>query len=402
MNLFQVFKGWLKWSLSDLFYSGIPRRKPKELSSQSGVNLVGYIQAEMGLGEALRNTARALSNERIPFLVRTLDIKLLNRQENYSLDNYTRNYCDNPINLIGINPDLLYRIPSWLNYEEWTGRYNVGYWFWELENFPKPWRYARHIVDEVWVNTEFVANSVRQIHPNVYKIPFAVEFDSPRSCFNRDYFGLPPSDFIFLFSYDFNSSEVRKNPGAVIEAFQRAFRDSSEKVSLVVKSINGEANQQALKKLKSSLCDDFRIKWVDGYLTTDEMRGLLNMVNVYVSLHRSEGLGLGMAESMYLGKPVIATDYSGNREFMNPDNSCMIPYTLVPVNAGEYPYHEGQYWADPNIDIAATWMKRLVNEPDLSAKIGARASEYMRSKHSLSVMGSAILDRVKAIRQRSV
>lgn len=394
MEVLYRLKAWLKWSLSDLFYQCVPRHSDCKLGVRPGVNLIGYANADMGLGEALRNTALALQDVDTPFLVRKLDVPLLNRQQNRSLDPYVVDYCDYAINLIGINPDLLYRIPLWLGYGEWARRYNVGYWFWELANFPLQWRYACHIVDEVWVNTEFVADSVRQVHNRVFKIPFAVAFDAPDVRFNRQYFNLPESGFVFLFSYDFNSSAIRKNPQAVVEAFRRAFSDPVVSACLVVKSMNGDQNPEALAELKASLRDDSRITFVDDYLSTDEMRGLLNTADAYVSLHRAEGLGLGMAESMYLGKPVIATAYSGNMEFMSADNACLVPFTLTPVNPGEYPYNSGQVWADPDTAAAAAWMVRLANEPALSGEVGARAAAYMRQYHSREVMGCAIKERI--------
>ena len=390
-------KAWLKWTLSDWFYKCAPRRHPKKADGSGGVNLIGYAHAEMGLGEALRNTALALEDAQIPFLVRKLDVQLLNRQENRSLDAYVRDYCAYRINMIGVNPDLLYRIPGWLGYDEWAKRYNIGYWFWELANFPEEWRYAEHLVEEVWVNTDFVAKAVAPRFPKVVKIPFAVGFEDPSPHYNRRYFGLPESGFLFLFSYDFNSSSARKNPRAVIDAFKLAFPDRSTPVSLVVKSINGEQNPEALGWLKASLCDDPRIAFVDDYLSTDDMRGLLNTADAYMSLHRSEGLGLGMAESMYLGKPVIATAYSGNMEFMNAENACLVPYELIPVAAGEYPYHRGQWWAKPDISAAAAWMVRLVHDPDLRRDISNRAAADMRQYHSREVMGQAIRARIAEI-----
>lgn len=397
MQAYARVKAWLKWFASDLFYRWVPRRLPSSSTVCPGVNLIGFAHAEMGLGEALRNTAWALDYAHIPFIVRKLNISLLNRQENRSLQHLVGSKCRYEINCIGINPDLLYRLPFWISYTEWGGRYNVGYWFWELPNFPQAWRYACHLVDEVWVNTDFVANAVRQAHKKVHKIPFAIDFDTPDAVFNRQYFQLPEKGFIFLFSYDFNSSFARKNPQAVIEAFRMAFPDTSAEVCLVVKSINGEQNQKALADLKALLCNDARINFVDEYLSTEEMRGLLNTADVYVSLHRSEGLGLGMAESMYLGKPVIGTAYSGNMEFMNSENSCLVPFKLIPVKAGEYPFHKGQQWADPDISAAAAWMIRLESEPDLIQAIGQRASAYMRQHHARDVMGRAIQARVAEI-----
>lgn len=390
-------KAWLKWMLCDWFYLCVPRRTSGAKDFQPGVNLIGYAHAEMGLGEALRNSALALEDAQIPFLVRKLDVQLLNRQENRTLDPYVRDYCAYRINMIGINPDLLYRIPGWLEYSEWARRYNIGYWFWELANFPEEWRYAEHLVEEVWVNTDFVAKAVAQRFAKVVKIPFAVGFEDPSPRFNRPYFGLPQSGFLFLFSYDFNSSTARKNPQAVIEAFKLAFPHKDAAVCLVVKSINGEQNPEALSRLKASLCDDPRIAFVDDYLSTDEMRGLLNTADTYVSLHCSEGLGLGMAESMYLGKPVIATAYSGNMEFMNAENACLVPYELISVAAGEYPYHRGQLWAKPDIPAAAAWMVRLVHEPDLRRDISNRAAADMRQYHSRKVMGQAIRARIAEI-----
>lgn len=392
--------GWIKQrikgALATLFFRYAPRFRAVNLHP-FGVNLIGYAHAEMGLGEALRNTAQALKFVGIPFLVRRLNISLLNRQENQSLQRFVAPHCSYGINCIGINPDLLYRLPLWLSYEEWGKRYNVAYWFWELPNFPEPWRYACHLVDEVWVNTEFVANAVRQVHGCVHKIPFAIEFDTPNARFNRQYFGLPDTGFIFLFSYDFNSSSARKNPKAVIEAFSCAFPDRNTRIRLVVKTINGEQNPEALKCLKASLDDDPRIFFVEGYLTTEEMRGLLNTADAYVSLHRSEGLGLGMAESMYLGKPVIGTAYSGNMEFMNIENACLVKFRLIPVAAGDYPYHSGQVWAEPDITEAAAWMLRLADEPELCVEIGHHAAAYMRKFHSREVMGQAIRTRITEI-----
>jgi glycosyltransferase involved in cell wall biosynthesis len=390
-------KAWFKWSLSDLFFRWVQRHAADKSARYPGVNLVGYAHAEMGLGEALRNTARALEDVQMPFLVRKLDVPLLNRQDNRALDPYVVDYCTYGVNLIGINPDLMYRIPVWLSYNEWARRYNIGYWFWELANFPAPWRYACRMVDEVWVNTDFVADAVRQVHDRVVKMPFAVAFDTPAPIYDRRYYGLPEGGTHFLFSYDLNSSTARKNPGDVIRAFHQAFPAGDEPVVLVVKLINGEQSPAALDALNQSLQHDHRICLIDRYLTTDEMRGLLNTADCYVSLHRAEGLGLGMAESMFQGKPVIATAYSGNMEFMNSENSCLVPYKLIPVASGEYPYHQGQKWAEPDIYAAAAWMARLVKEPDLRMTIGQRAAAYMRKHHARDVMGRAIQARLVEI-----
>jgi glycosyltransferase involved in cell wall biosynthesis len=378
-----------------IFYSCAPRLKHKVKNYQKGINLIGYIQAEMGLGEVLRNLMGAIAISKIPFLIRKTVFPLKNRQFT-DIKFALEERCKYQVNVIGINPDLLYRLPFWLKYEEWGKRFNVGYWFWELENFPKEWSYASSIIDEVWVNTDFVANSVRQVHPNVFKVPFSIDFPAPNNHFNREYFNLPKFGKLFLFSYDFNSSAARKNPEGVISAFKQAFT-GIEDAFLVIKSINGENNTARFLEIKTALSDDLRIIWIDEYLASDEMRGLISVIDCYISLHRSEGLGLGMAESMYLGKPVIATAYSGNLEFMNAENSFLVPYQMVPVQKGEYLFGRNQRWAEPDIDVAAYFMRNLYDNPKLGMEIGLAASKYIKRYHSKEVSSKAILERYDAI-----
>jgi glycosyltransferase involved in cell wall biosynthesis len=392
--LFQA-KQLIKKIIAKIFYSCAPRLKHKVKNYQKGINLIGYIQAEMGLGEVLRNLMGAIAISKIPFLIRKTVFPLKNRQFT-DIKFALEERCKYQVNVIGINPDLLYRLPFWLKYEEWGKRFNVGYWFWELENFPKEWSYASSIIDEVWVNTDFVANSVRQVHPNVFKVPFSIDFPAPNNHFNREYFNLPKFGKLFLFSYDFNSSAARKNPEGVVSAFKQAFT-GIEDAFLVIKSINGENNTARFLEIKTALSDDLRIIWIDEYLASDEMRGLISVIDCYISLHRSEGLGLGMAESMYLGKPVIATAYSGNLEFMNAENSFLVPYQMVPVQKGEYLFGRNQRWAEPDIDVAAYFMRNLYDNPKLGMEIGLAASKYIKRYHSKEVSSKAILERYDAI-----
>jgi glycosyltransferase involved in cell wall biosynthesis len=142
--------------------------------------------------------------------------------------------------------------------------------------------------------------------------------------YTRSEFGLPDDRFLFLFSFDFNSFAARKNPEATIRAFQRAFAPSRRDVGLVIKSINGRNKPEGMRTMRDLIGSDDRIAIVDEFFSRDEVSGLQSVVDAYVSLHRAEGLGLGLAESMYLGKPVIGTRYSGNLEFMDDANSCLV------------------------------------------------------------------------------
>ena len=192
-------------------------------------------------------------------------------------------------------------------------------------------------VDEVWVATDFIRAAVQRATTKpVTKIPTPVVPRVERA-YRRADFGLPDDRFLFLFSFDFNAYSVRKNPEAVLAAFRRAFPPGRNDVGLVVKSINGRNRPDDLARIEALIAGDQRITLIDRRFTRDEVFGLQQVVDSYVSLHRAEGLGLGLAESMYFGKPMIGTRYSGNLEFMNAQNSCLVDFDLIPVPPGNYP-----------------------------------------------------------------
>ena len=396
-SIFIVFKANLKQFLLRLFFTGIPRRRPSLKNKPMGLNLIGYYQGDLGLGEALRYVAKAIERASIPFLVRHFHAPLQSSQNNNSLNSFLAPYCKYPINCIAVNPDLLYFLPKWVSFSEWARRYNIGYWFWELENFPDKWLYAIPLIDEIWVNSEFMANTMRKVHPQVVKIPFAVEFQKPSNKFTKKYFDLPKDSFVFLTSFDFQSSIARKNPQAAIDAFLEAFPLPNNNSYIVIKSINGHLHPQAFQQLELQALNHPHVLLMDRQLSSEEMRGLLQCVDCYVSLHRSEGLGLGMAEAMYLGKPVIATAYSGNLEFMNEGNACLVSYSKIAVSDGEYLDQKNQVWADPNIHEASQYMQKIFNDFEFRNQLGNAAQKWMQEHHSFTVMGTAIADRIRKI-----
>lgn len=378
------------YRFANVGFSMISRSRPNLAGEKLGVNFIGYSKGEFGLGQAMRSMAFAAKAALIPLVVRQFQVRITSKQSNTALDADVCDRCQYPINLICINPDMLYRLPLWVTYPEWTKTYNIGYWFWELENFPDAWQYATHMVDEIWVATEFIAQAMRKTGKKVVKIPFPLEFDLPPEHMNKEYFGLSPKEFTFIFSFDFNSVSERKNPQATIKAFKRAFPQGDHSVRLILKTMNGSHYSQLKKNLEALIDKDPRIEIRDGHLTQDEMRGLIRSSDCYISLHRAEGLGLGLAEAMYMGKPTIATGYSGNIEFMNFTNSILVPYTLVPIPAGAYPNGKDQMWAEPNIAIAAEKMWQIAFDNAFKEKLGHSAAVYMREQHSYIKVGKVI------------
>ncbi|MEP7181739.1 MAG: SEC-C metal-binding domain-containing protein [Betaproteobacteria bacterium] len=346
-----------------------------------GVDLVGFAFGEFGLGENLRAFAMACIDGGIPFGVKDVDMRLKTRQADRSIAVHIEDALTHRCAVFCLNPDMMKPIRGLVLDGAAAGRYNVGYWFWELEQVPREWRFALDDVDEIWVATEFVADAMRGATPKpVVKIPTPIKVTLSRP-YTRAEFGLPDGRFLFLFSFDFNSFSARKNPEGGIAAFKRAFGPARRSVGLVIKSINGAGNPEKMRALRDLIGGDTRIAIVDGFMSRDQVSGLQSVVDAYVSLHRAEGLGLGLAESMYQGKPVIGTRYSGNLEFMDDDNSCLVDCTLVPIRKGEYLYDDERFrWADPDVGQAARWMQRLVDDAGFRTRIAARGRHDIRTR----------------------
>jgi hypothetical protein len=203
---------------------------------------------------------------------------------------------------------------------------------------------------------------------------------------------------MFLFMFDFFSILERKNPLGLIRAFRQAFA-SGEGPTLVLKTINGGKRLNDLERLRASAADRPDILVIDEYYTSEQKNALLGLCDCYVSLHRSEGLGLTMAEAMGLGKPVIATGYSGNLHFMTGENSYLVDYAMSSVPADCYPYPKGSVWADPNLEHAAELMCRVYADRDEASARAARGRQHILTRHNVEISTAALTTRLEAIRR---
>ncbi|MEO7934889.1 MAG: glycosyltransferase [Dokdonella sp.] len=417
----------INWScrfrLALYFYAAIPERTRSRVRSQleriaarsgadapvsirhneTGINLVGYAHGEFGVAEILRRHAYALQGGGVPFVVIDFDTGVASRQDDRSMQRYLSQKCRYSVNVFCINADQMLIAHRQLGDEVFAGRYNIGCWFWELEKFPDQWQDAIEIVDEIWVTSPFVRNAIAACTDKpVHIVPVALGVDLPEQ-FSRSQFGLSEGVFLCLFSFDFNSFFTRKNPEGAIAAFRKAFADGRRDVRLLIKTSNGKRFPEALKYLVDVAAEDDRIEVRDGFLDRSEMWALQACCDCYLSLHRSEGLGLGMAECMLLGKPVVATAYSGNLAFMDVKNSCLVDYSLIPVKEGEYPAWQDQHWAEPDLDQAAAYLIRLADEPAYERQIGqaAKASVVQQLSPAASVAAmTARLTEIRAQRPR--
>lgn len=365
---------------------------------QSGVNLVGFLQAAKGISEAARGNLLALSSVRIPFSAINLEIGLPNylKTETVLEPQHGGKFKFNT-NIFHVNPPQLPYLWSSFDRKALIDRYNIGVWYWELPDFPDSWRFAFDLVDEVWVASEFVFQSVAaKSSVPVKKIPpcICVEYDEK---IGRQYFNLPLDSFLFLCSYDVLSINDRKNPLGAVEAFKRAFSGNNENVGLVIKINNGLQNPIEIKKIRNELRNYANCYIFEEVYTKKMMNSLIFLSDAYISLHRSEGFGLVPAEAMSLGKPVIMTNWSGNVDFMNEKNSCAVNYKLVEIKKTTGPYNAGQVWAEPDIEHASFYMRKLLSDKQYYEQIAEHAKITINKNFSPARVGERISSRMTEI-----
>jgi glycosyltransferase involved in cell wall biosynthesis len=281
--------------------------------------------------------------------------------------------------------------------------YRIAYWYWEFDSIPEAWCAHAEQVDEVWTATEFIAHGlrkqltvpVRTLFPGVTLAPFEAR--------ERAHFGLDPDRFTFLFTFHMLSVMERKNPLGLIRAFRQAF-PADEKASLILKTSFGDRHPAQLQELRDA-ADGAPITIIDQVFSPDEVLSLMNACDAYVSLHRSEGLGLTLAEAMLMGKPVIATAFSGNMDFMTPENSLLVRYERVKLAKPIPPYEADLEWAEPSIEEAAQYMRSLYEDQEWAREIGERGRQSALQNLSLEESGrrfSARLAEIRAIRTREL
>jgi len=275
---------------------------------------------------------------------------------------------------------------------------NVVSPMWELPRYPAEWARQLERFDEVWAGSRFIADAIAPaVSIPVVHMPLATQVTRLRLRGRRS-FAIPEHMYAFLFLFDLRSYADRKNPLGVIEAFSRFLAERPLAQACLVIKVHGTANapEQAAELSERVAALGTRAVLIDRLLDEDEVHALIYNCDAFISLHRAEGYGLGLAEAMCLGRPVVATAYSGNLEFMDDSVARLVPYSLVPVPAGAYPHWEGQHWADPDVDAAAAAMTQLYDAPESGRQLGQRASQHMQARFSYRASGLRYLERVRS------
>jgi len=367
-----------------------PTPSSKRVARRPGVTVVGYLRGELGVGESARLMLGTLSAAGIPHATMSVDQHLQSRQGATYLAAARGTAYDTTLLCVNadMTPTVAAAIPSLLE-----GSYRIGMWYWEVEDFPASQHEGFRHVDEVWVATDFVRRAIEP-HSPVPVRTITPPLPQPRIVPGRSRadLGLPERP-IFLFTFDYLSTVERKNPWGLVDAFEAAFTPGEGPV-LVIKSINARRRPDQAERLRLRVAGSSDILLLEDYLDADDRDALVALCDCYVSLHRSEGLGLTMAEAMALGRPVIATGYSGNLAFMTEANSFLVPWTPASIPTGCEPYAAGGTWAEPDLEAAARLMRTVLEDSELAAARGRQGAEDLRVLHSPEAAGRQVSARL--------
>ncbi len=369
-----------------------------EIFGDLGVNVAGYITSESGMGEAVRANIRSLERAGFPFALNNLTSFATQKDSTYK-DFVTKNPF--AINLVHVTADQVPLFFRERGERYFSNKYNIGVWYWELSRFPAEWHDRFGYFNEIWVATEFCRSAIAEHSPiPVHRIPPSLII-APRPSADRERFGLASGNFVFCGLFSFLSVVERKNPIAVIEAFRRAF-SPQDNALLLLKSSHANLNPKVMGMM-SEAAKGLRVKFLEQDMRKQDIYALLASIDCFVSLHRSEGFGLPLAEAMLLKKPTIATAYSGNMDFMNGENSYPVGYKLVELDRDYGPYKKGYVWAEPDIDEAAAMMREVYEHRQRANTIGDTAGRDINAMFNPETTGRMVASRIESIaRERGI
>jgi len=371
---------------------------------ESGLCVVGHPYAPIGMGEHVRSVFRALKQAGV--VANIVDVYGMYDEPDISFrkgieENITTNLSEG-VNVFCINGDEVEGCFKHLKNRGLGKGYNIIYPAWELEKYPEEWAQKLNLFDEIWAPSDFIKKAIEGVASRpVYHMPLACEVVD-KTLTTRRYFNIPESSYAFLFAFDFLSYMERKNPMGVIKAFlELCKRRPEQDVVLVVKTNNGNREKNKLAELKKLIEPiKHQVVLIDDTLSDADMKALIYLCDCFVSLHRSEGFGRGLTEAMRLGIPVIATAYSGNMDFCSDKTCLLVDYELTELKPGDYPFWNGQVWAEPDISVAADLMERLVLKPEVGYEYGKHSRIEMMRSYSYSAIGLLYKDRVDFIMKR--
>jgi len=364
-----------------------------------GMNIVGFLSADLGIGESARCMVRAADAAGIPVALVPLRLNCKNRHGDSTYASRLQETNPHGVNVFHVDPPAARDIDHHHGGDFRRGKYNIGYFAWELPEFPDAWLSAFDYFDEVWCPSDFTGSAIALKSPlPVLTMPHSITLPSPAGdrAVSRRRLGLPAGDLLFLSLFDMNSYAERKNPRGAIEAFRRSGL-AGHGATLVLKVQNGAGNEDDLAGLKAAVRDLPGTILLTETLSRADVYALEDACDCLLSLHRSEGFGLVVAECMFLAKPVIATDWSATAEYLNSDNGCPVRSAPVTLERHHGPYAKGSTWAEPDLGHAAEWMRRIFEDRSLAERLGGEARRTVQDRFAPAAVGARYRSRLEVI-----
>lgn len=325
-----------------------------------GINLAGYFHGSLGLGESVRLLARALGSSGIPHDCISIPLDRDTQEPGLA----TSGAFPHAVTVLHVNPPNVRAFFRRFGGLALGRRRLVGIWYWELEQLPQSWRSLSALFDEVWLASEWSRGHLApQLRCPSFSFPFPLDAMTaePAGSLVPLPFPIPEDRYLFLNVFDYHSSYDRKNPEATLAAYLRAFPKDSGRSFLVLKSLNAAHapdKQARINRLASGRGD---VLVVDADLPKPAMDALYARADCFLSLHRSEGLGLGFLQALRNGKAALITDYAAPAEFRGLPGLHLVPCRLVPVETDFKAYQGLGVWADPDLDAAAEQIRGLAD-----------------------------------------
>ena len=376
-------------------------RPPLGKERRKAALFVGYVEGSLGLGQAFRNNLLAAQAVGLPFGIFPFRVGIETRLLGPFMQEHYDEIHPYDLNIIVVAADQMPNVLNSIDGRLLNNSYNVLQTFWELPRAPRDWRWVLSSINEIWAPNKFVADAFRPVFSGpITLIPPVVHVgEGPFP--SRHHFGMDANRFYFMFSFDYYSSPHRKNPIGAIEAFQRAFPNGKENVGLIIKSNgNVQDNLDVKTVVAQAAAADPRIVVVEKSMPRAEILGLIRACDAYVSLHRSEGFGMGIAEAMSFGRVVIATDFSGSTDFVTPETGFPVQFTLRHVADHQYQWSDKQMWAEPDMDSATAAMETAWRFPDLARERASAGQRLVRQRYGLVTVGEIMKTRISYLINR--
>jgi glycosyltransferase involved in cell wall biosynthesis len=357
--------------------AAMPDADPRLRRTAHAAAIVGLMRAATGLGAAARLLGLELVRSGVA--VRAVDVTELH---GLPLDAPADPAFAGPEHegeavILHLNPPTMLQVSPWLDQALAKGKRLIGYWTWELERAPAYWRNAARKVHEIWAPSRFAADAIARTAPDavVHVAPHPVAAaptikDAADRLRMRAALGAAPSDFVVLTAFSMGSSMERKNPLAAITAFERAFSRRRDAVLVVRMREAGAYPEGAARVREAASRSRAQVRVIEGEHGWPDLPALYAACDAYLSLHRSEGFGLTIAEAALMERPVVTTAWSGNMEFLPQDYAGLVPAELIAVSDPQGIYRSGCRWADPDVDVAAGKLAELAGDAEMRAAWG--------------------------------